>query len=596
MPASPEANSEGVLRIVVSCDGTPIQETLPPVSITIHRALNAIPWAQLTFLDGDMPTGAFPASDQTSLVPGTVVKVSAGYGDEETPLFEGLVVRHGISIDQENTSRLVVECRDKALDMTLGRHCANYIDKTDSAIMKELIGQYGLSAAIQDTSITHSELVQFHCSDWDFMMARAEFNGLVVSVVDGKVSAKAPDTSTAPELAVTWGADLVSFEADMDARCQMPSIQAAAWDPKTQAVLKSGDVKPSPLNDQGNITGTTLASALSQKPAALLTSAPQTREVLKQWAGATQLKAGLARIQGRMAFQGSAKAKVGSMIKVAGVGQRFSGNVYVTSVQHELVDGNWLTTATFGMEPTWHMERPDVAAPPASGLLPPVSGLQTGVVMKLDGDPLGESRIQVKVPVLEATTEGVWARLLQPHASNSFGFFFVPEVGDEVVLGYFNDDPCHPVVIGSLYSSKLPPPSALEASNDTKTIVTRCKHKITFDEKNKIITLTTPGNNQIVLDDTDKSILAKDQNGNSVKLSSSGIVLDSPYDIQLTAKGGIKLDATTAISITSKADVGVKGLNVNCEAQVGLNAKGTATAELSASGQTTVKGAMVMIN
>ena len=38
------------------------------------------------------------------------------------------------------------------------------------------------------------------------------------------------------------------------------------------------------------------------------------------------------------------------------------------------------------------------------------------------------------------------------------------------------------------------------------------------------------------------------------------------------------------------------GLNVNCEAQVGFVAKGTATAEVSAAGQTTVKGAMVMIN
>ena len=50
------------------------------------------------------------------------------------------------------------------------------------------------------------------------------------------------------------------------------------------------------------------------------------------------------------------------------------------------------------------------------------------------------------------------------------------------------------------------------------------------------------------------------------------------------------------MTITSKADVKIDGLNVNCEAKVGLVAKGAASAELSASGQTTVKGAMVMIN
>jgi len=73
-------------------------------------------------------------------------------------------------------------------------------------------------------------------------------------------------------------------------------------------------------------------------------------------------------------------------------------------------------------------------------------------------------------------------------------------------------------------------------------------------------------------------------------------VLDSPSDISITAKGKITIDAIGAIDLSSKADVSVKGMNVNHEASVGFVAKGNATAELSASGQTTVKGAMVMIN
>jgi uncharacterized protein involved in type VI secretion and phage assembly len=152
------------------------------------------------------------------------------------------------------------------------------------------------------------------------------------------------------------------------------------------------------------------------------------------------------------------------------------------------------------------------------------------------------------------------------------------------------------VVLGSLYSSKRKPPYALAAENDTKALVTRSKCKLEINEKDKIITLTTPGNNKVVLDDKDKSILLSDQNGNTVKLSDAGIALDSPKDIKLTAKGGITLDAVNAVQITSKADVKVAGLNINCEAQVGIVAKGSASAELSAAGQTTVKGAMVMIN
>jgi hypothetical protein len=119
---------------------------------------------------------------------------------------------------------------------------------------------------------------------------------------------------------------------------------------------------------------------------------------------------------------------------------------------------------------------------------------------------------------------------------------------------------------------------------------------IEFDEDKKILTIRTPANNQVVLSDEGKSILVQDQNNNKVELNAEGIVFDSPKDIKISAKGTITLDAVGAISITSKADVKSSGLNVNCDAQVGFTAKGTATAELSASGQTVVKGAMVMIN
>jgi hypothetical protein len=126
--------------------------------------------------------------------------------------------------------------------------------------------------------------------------------------------------------------------------------------------------------------------------------------------------------------------------------------------------------------------------------------------------------------------------------------------------------------------------------------VTRCKHKFEFDEKDKVITLTTPGNNKVVLSDKDKSILVQDEHGNKVELNASGILLDSPKDIVMNAKGKVSIDAVGAISLTSKADVKAAGLNISCTAQVGFTGKGSATAELSAAGQTTVKGAMVMIN
>lgn len=101
--------------------------------------------------------------------------------------------------------------------------------------------------------------------------------------------------------------------------------------------------------------------------------------------------------------------------------------------------------------------------------------------------------------------------------------------------------------------------------------------------------MTTPGNNKVVLSDTHESILLQDQNGNKVVLAPGGITLESPKDIRVTAKGSITLDAVGPLSLSSKADVQVQGLNVALEAQVGFAAKGSASVELSAAGRPSSK-------
>jgi uncharacterized protein involved in type VI secretion and phage assembly len=278
------------------------------------------------------------------------------------------------------------------------------------------------------------------------------------------------------------------------------------------------------------------------------------------------------------------------------VGKRFDGVAWLSAVTHLIAEGDWITEAEFGMAPESLAERGELAAPMAAGLTGGVSGLQIGVVKKLDEDPEAQYKVQVELPMTQAETAGVWARLATNYGSDGVGSFFIPEVGDEVVLGFLNSDPSHPLILGSLYSSKRKPPYELTAENYTKAVVTRSKLRIVFDDEKKVITITTPGNNKIVLSDEDKSILLQDQNSNKVTLDPSGITLDSPKDIAIKAKGKITLEAVGNISVDSKADLQQSAMNIAATAKMGFTAKGTTTAELSASGQTTVKGAMVMIN
>jgi Rhs element Vgr protein len=596
MARSPNVHGDNTVRITVYSDGQKIDDTCGILSVSVHRKINTIPYARLTIIDGDVTGGDFPISNSDDFKPGREIKVNAGYGHQDDTIFEGIIIKHAIKIAGENDSRLIVEARDKAVRMTIGRKSANYVDSKDSDVIKKLISGYnGLKADVEETDGEHPELVQYYCSDWDYVLSRAETNGFWVNVDDANISVKSPQTDASPELAVRYGEDLIEFQAEMDSRTQLKAVTGTTWSLKDLKIIEQKGAKPD-LNDQGNITTDELAAVVNLESFNIQTSAPISQESIKRWASAQRLKAGLARIRGRMKFQGSVKAKPGKLIEVQGVGDRFNGNAILTAVSHDISGGNWISEVEFGLSPDWFIQKEDIVAPPAAGFLPGAEGLQIGIVKKLDEDPEGEVRIQVAVPVLHAETEGVWARLAGFYASTGIGVLFIPEIGDEVVLGYFNNDPCHPVILGSLYGSNHQPPYPPTAENNTKAIVSRSKLKLEFEEEKKNITLETPAGNTIVISDDDKSIRLHDQNGNTIKLGTEGILLDSPKDIAITAKGKINIEALNKIGITSKADVTVEGLNVNATANIGFSGKGNASAELSAAGNTTVKGAMVMIN
>lgn len=293
---------------------------------------------------------------------------------------------------------------------------------------------------------------------------------------------------------------------------------------------------------------------------------------------------------------GAAEAVPGCIIELKGLGSRFNGNAFIGSVTHIIEKNEWITEAGIGIDPASITDEPDVVSPPAAGLLPGMEGLHTAVVKKLDGDPAEECRIQVELPWLEGDSKLLWARLSTLYATGGSGAFWLPEPGDEVLVGFVNNDPTHPVILGGMYGSKHKPPYEYTAENHTKAFVTREKLRIEFDEEKKIITVSTPGNNKVELSDDTQSVTLSDANGNEVKMDKDGIALSSAKDIKLTAKGNIALDATMKLTGTAKQDAALEGMNVTVQGKVGATVKGNATAELSASGQTTVKGAMVMIN
>ena len=136
--------------------------------------------------------------------------------------------------------------------------------------------------------------------------------------------------------------------------------------------------------------------------------------------------------------------------------------------------------------------------------------------------------MKVHVPSVTSGNESIWARVATLDAGADRGIYFRPETGDEVVLGFLNDDPREAIILGHLHSKdKHEWPFA--ESDKIFGIVTTEGLKLIFDEKNKKITLLTPsggGEKTIVLNDSG-NIELKDEHQNSIKMSSSGITIQA---------------------------------------------------------------------
>lgn len=595
---SPLLASSSLATYSIRVEGKEIPATFQVVSIDTWSAVNKVPRAQIVIFDGSAAKSTFEISDLDTFLPGKKVDVALGYKGKNTRVFQGVVVKQGLEIDQTQGSKLVVDVVDPVVKMTLARKNAVFEKFKDSSLIGKLLGDNGLSKKVTATRTEHPEIVQYYATDWDLMLMRAELNGFVVIPEAGTVTVGPPDTRQTPDLVVKYGDSILDLEAEMDAATQLDksAIKSYTWDVASQKLAEAGP-GPVDVKEPGNVSSDKLAQVFKVKKFTRQTGGPIEEASLKEWSSAELLKSKLSKIRGWVRFQGSALAQTGKTLELQGLGRRFNGTVYLCGVHHSMTEGRWLTTADFGLTAKWFAATaPDIAAPEASGQLPPIEGLQTGIVKKFVKDPAGEFRVFVQLPLLQAGSKGVWARLGTFYGSNKVGAVFYPEVNDEVVVGFMNEDPRYPVILGSVYSKKKSPPIAPDDKNTKKGIVTRGKLEITFDDKDKILEIRTPGQHIIKLDDKSGAVSIRDSNKNNISLSKGGITLDSASNLKIKAKGSVTIDAGTNLKLAAKANASMEGAQVAHKAKAKFSAKGNAAAEVTSTGMLTVRGTLVKIN
>ena len=572
------SKSADLITFKILIEGEELSKVYEVKNITVSKEVNRIPTAQIILIDGDPSARDFQLSNEDLLIPGKEIEITAGYHSDEETIFKGIVIKHNLRI-RANSAQLIIECKDEAVKMTVGRKSKYFYESSDSDIFEEIIGEYGLSSDVESTNHTHAELVQYNASDWDFLVSRAQANGKLCFVDDGTIKIAKPDVSQSEVETVTFGGSLLDFDAEIDARHQVSKVAAYGWNHADQELVEVEGKDPG-VSLNGNLSSSDLSDVIGLENLELRHGGVVTDTELQDWADAKWLFQQLAKVRGRIKFQGIPSVKPNTVLKLEGVGDRFNGNVYVSAVQHEISNGNWVVNAQFGLTTEWFSETFEISAKPASGLLPAIQGLQVGIVSQLEEDPDGEDRILVQIPIINNEEEGIWCRVASPDAGENRGIYFRPEIGDEVIVGFINQDPNDAIVLGMLHSSAKPSPITAADDNHEKGIITRSEMKVLFDDEKKIITIETPAGKIISLDEDEGAITIEDDNSNVIVINSDGISMESAGDISIKASG----------------DVNIEGTNVSIAANAEFKAEGSAGAEVSTSAIAVLKGSLVQIN
>ncbi len=526
---------------------------------------------------------AWEWADDSRFSIGKPVTVQVRDGASYVTLLEGEITSIELDIEEEAVPMLIVRGYDKSHRLHRGTRTRAFVQQTDSQIAQAIAGQAGLSLSADSTSVQHEHLFQVNQTDWEFLSERARRIGFVLRFADGKLRFEKPESNSGTSVQLELGNALLEFRPRFAASAQVNSVEVRGWDPQ-QKRPTVGTVTAASWT--ATATGLPKGATAAQQgfAAAKLVVTDQgvsKADEAQAIAGSTLKAIASVDMSGEGRCLGNPKVKPGVTVQVTGIGTRFSGNYTVTATRHTYTpEDGYLTEFTVDGMSSGTVASLLLADPRRPGRVPSRAAwpLAVGVVTNNKDDERG-ARVKVKFPWLSEELESGWAPVVSPMAGAGRGFITLPEVNDEVLVGFLDGDFNYPYVLGATWNGqdKAPLPTGKLVAADGKVVVrqfrTRAGHILSFDD--------TKGSEKIEL---------IDQSGkNSIKIESAS------GKIAIEATGNVSISAGGKVAIEAKADAAVQGANVSVEAKGKLELKG-AQVTINGSGQVKISAPAVQIN
>jgi phage protein D/phage baseplate assembly protein gpV len=526
-------------------------------------------------------------------------------------LMSGEITAVGLDLDRTGTFA-EVRGYDHAHRLFRGRRVAVYPNMTVSDVVRKVTSRAGLAVGTIDDvkgvgGQPNTQLSQDNVSDWEFLSRLADTVGAQIAVLEGKLNFRlpekpggAPSTSakaTTDPLVLEAHRTLVSLRAGVTAAEQVPEVRVRGWDVDGKKEV-SATATPTAAGMEVTPDPVALAKKFGSPP--MLAAAPHlTQAEAKATADALAAQLGGACVELDGVARGNPKLRAGTAVALANVGDPFTGKYTLTTTRHLFSDeSGYVTEFTVS-------GRQERSLYGLSNGGRNFSSIHNGLVPAIVSDardPAKLGRLKLTFPWLDKDYTSGWARVAQLGAGNGRGTLVLPEVGDEVLVGFEHGDFDAPYVLGGLHNGKdsVPKFSVDPVDGGTGEIavrgfVSRKGHKVEFVENEGITIASGDGKLVIKLDQKNsmievtsgKGVTVKAQNGVTVDAGSGPLELKG-QKVTMTSATDVAVEAKASMKLSGTSGVKVEGATVSVAGQ--------GQAELTASGSVTVRGGLVRIN
>jgi phage protein D/phage baseplate assembly protein gpV len=524
---------------------------------------------------------------------GKTVEIHLGYVGELQPMMLGEITAVSPSFPEGGAPTLTITGYDKSHRM---RHNSppqkTFKYFNDSLIAAQIAAENGLIPVVDPTS-TYS-------SDWALLQELADWNSFQVYVHWDKLYFRYPRPQT-EMVVLEWGKNLSSFTPRLSTSGQVGVEVIRGYDYElAQAIVAILPVVSldTDLDDIIERLGSSFIDQLVSLGRYVVRGEPVKNylQALKRGKSILQqlLLEGL--YEGSGNCVGMPDLRAGDMIEVRGIGKRFSGKYRLSRVTHVVDEGGYRTSFEVTQKASSLLLgslRKKLQDTPPPNRQPRMEGVMVGIVRNNIGDPKKLGRVQVVLPKLSEDELSQWAPVAsfmaggtpeQPgNPKKSWGGYFLPDIGDEVLVAFVQGDLNQPVIIGSLWNSTTPPPETNQGPNAKKLIKTKTGMQILFDETpglENLVIQDKEGNNSVTLDAKPgaESITLKDKAGSTIQMSTTS------GDIAISHKAGstiiLKADGTLSLSAPGTVELKSTGGDINLEA-ANVNVKVTGKMDVS---------------